>query len=378
MAKFPLEYNYQDSTSAVEAVNYLLSGPAGLGQNFAGYSNYNTVYLTGNFQSPFTTNSVSVNTRAASGATTLYVDTTTGISTGNYVTGPGIATGTLVTAVNLSAKTVTVSLATTQSVSGQITYSPSQTAALYVAPMSITGIVWLSPYALRVNFTPPGGTTTPPFGLGNPVTISGATPAVYNITYTGAGVIETGTNFVVIRHQQYIANPGSGSGGTISYSNTVQPPAAGQVPVADNWTSTDCIGNVTVTGATDRVFISGQIDQSISYTATAASDLRITVAVNRYKTTTNTNTGNITAPTLVYQFDKSVAERVYLRTGLTGSGTITPNIDTVFGTFIDTPDPGYYQYRLEVLYRVTNDTGACQVNESKIDVRTLALQVVKQ
>ena len=79
MAKFPLEYNDQDSQAAVDAINYVLSGPTGLGQNFAGFSDYNTVYLTGNYQTPFTTNSVSINTLGGSGTTSLTVDTTDGI-----------------------------------------------------------------------------------------------------------------------------------------------------------------------------------------------------------------------------------------------------------------------------------------------------------
>lgn len=51
-AKFPVELS--DSEGIVDAVNYLLSGPAGLGQNFAGFSSYTPVkYLTGNFRIPF-------------------------------------------------------------------------------------------------------------------------------------------------------------------------------------------------------------------------------------------------------------------------------------------------------------------------------------
>ena len=36
------------------AINYVASGPGGLGQNFQGFSDYNTAYLTGNFRTPFT------------------------------------------------------------------------------------------------------------------------------------------------------------------------------------------------------------------------------------------------------------------------------------------------------------------------------------
>jgi hypothetical protein len=51
-AKFPVDVG--DSEGILDAVNYLLSGPAGLGQNFAGFSSYSPVkYMTGNFRIPY-------------------------------------------------------------------------------------------------------------------------------------------------------------------------------------------------------------------------------------------------------------------------------------------------------------------------------------
>jgi len=52
MAQFPIEVD--DGQAINEAVNYLLSGPAGLGQNFDGFSAYTPAYLTGTFRAPFT------------------------------------------------------------------------------------------------------------------------------------------------------------------------------------------------------------------------------------------------------------------------------------------------------------------------------------
>jgi hypothetical protein len=49
MAQYPVE----DEAGLYEAVNYLLSGPSGLGQNFSGFSSYTPVYLTGTFRAPF-------------------------------------------------------------------------------------------------------------------------------------------------------------------------------------------------------------------------------------------------------------------------------------------------------------------------------------
>jgi hypothetical protein len=43
-----------ESKSLSDAVNYLLSGPSGLGQNFSGFSAYEPAYLSGTFREPYT------------------------------------------------------------------------------------------------------------------------------------------------------------------------------------------------------------------------------------------------------------------------------------------------------------------------------------
>lgn len=52
MAKYPVEQG--DPNGLLESVNYLLSGPAGSGQNFQGFSDYNPVYIRPTFRQPFT------------------------------------------------------------------------------------------------------------------------------------------------------------------------------------------------------------------------------------------------------------------------------------------------------------------------------------
>ena len=56
MSQFPVETG--DLQSLAQGVNYLLSGPGGLGQNFQGFSTYTPGYLTGNFRPPFTNTTV--------------------------------------------------------------------------------------------------------------------------------------------------------------------------------------------------------------------------------------------------------------------------------------------------------------------------------
>ena len=50
MSQFPISTD----NGIVEGVNYLLSGPSGLGQNFQGVSTDRTGYMTGNFRLPYT------------------------------------------------------------------------------------------------------------------------------------------------------------------------------------------------------------------------------------------------------------------------------------------------------------------------------------
>jgi hypothetical protein len=61
MAQFPIV----TQTGLYEAVNYLASGPAGLGQNFSGFSAYKPAYLSGTFRAPFTV-AISTTTTAPS------------------------------------------------------------------------------------------------------------------------------------------------------------------------------------------------------------------------------------------------------------------------------------------------------------------------
>jgi hypothetical protein len=59
MSQFPIV----SQEGLFEAVNYLASGPSGLGQNFSGFSAYEPAWLSGTFRQPFTT-AVSTTTQA--------------------------------------------------------------------------------------------------------------------------------------------------------------------------------------------------------------------------------------------------------------------------------------------------------------------------
>lgn len=48
------QYPIEDTAGLYEGINYVLSGPAGLGQNFQGFSAYEKAYLRPTFRAPFT------------------------------------------------------------------------------------------------------------------------------------------------------------------------------------------------------------------------------------------------------------------------------------------------------------------------------------
>jgi hypothetical protein len=52
MPSFPIQTG--DAQGIVEGLNYTLSGPSGLGQNFIGFSSSSPAFITGNYRPPFT------------------------------------------------------------------------------------------------------------------------------------------------------------------------------------------------------------------------------------------------------------------------------------------------------------------------------------
>lgn len=301
-AKFPVELS--DSEGIVDAVNYLLSGPAGLGQNFAGFSSYSPVkYLTGNFRIPF---------------------------------------------------------------------SQETPANLYVAPIGVSNAVQLDDRTIKYFFSG-APLASVPFSLGNGLTITDIDPVSYNsddLSEAGngiqqIGVVECTDSYVIVRTVAPITTPLASyvSGGFISYS------------VMDAYNSTDCDVRVTVTGGSDRVFVSGQLDQVISYEVLSApADMTVYVAINRYKAFPNDNPTN---PDYIFERDATIVEKQYDYTGLSGTGTL-PIIETVFTSVVDEPDPAYYRYILEVYFYTYTTIANIQVTTDELRLRSISAQVVKQ
>lgn len=315
MSQFPIELDDKQATS--DAVNYLLSGPGGLGQNFAGFSAYLSTdpadyeYLTGNFRLPFSQ--------------------------------VGIAN-------------------------------------LYVPPISISNAEQLDNRTIKYYFAG-APLASVPFSPGAALTITGITPSTYNSSSLRAagypigqiGVVQCTDSFVIVRTRNNITTPLGTyvSGGSATYRLTENP--------SDSfYNSTDCNARVTVTGGTDRVFISAQMTQTISYEVlNGPTDLTMWVAVRRYRGFPNNNPVN---PDFLFDLDNpgsTVARSIYTFPGLTGTGTLDP-VESVFATIVDRPSPGYFWYILEVLFEYPDDGTEIQVTSDLLGLRSLSAQVVKQ
>lgn len=286
MAKFPVESD--DNVGVIDALNYLLSGPQGLGQYFAGFSSYQLAYLTGNYRIPF---------------------------------------------------------------------SQPTPAKIYVSPVNCSSAVQLDDRTFQYNFSTTQ--TTPPFALGNQLTGDGWSNDFYNGAQGVIGAVKCTNDYVIFRTNGFY--PGIGddfTGGTVG------------MDLSGTLISTDCEARVTVSGGTDRVFVSAQLDQKPLYQVSSGTqDLLVTVQVNRYVGQINNDPIN---PDYIFNLDKTVASKEYLFTGLTGTGT-TPLIETVFSSILDQPPPGLYRYILEVQF----DGANIIVTEDDLLLRSMSAQVVK-
>lgn len=294
MAKYPVERS--DSEGIVDALNYVLSGPGGLGQNFRGVNFSDPGYLTGNFAPAFT--------------------------------------------------------------------SPTPVFT-YVAPIAVSTAEKLSPNTFKYTFA--AAQPSPPFFLGSNLVASGMSKAQYNRRFL-VGVVECTTTYVVARVRRQLGDPGSATGGTVGLELPTGP--------AD-YNATDCdIRDIVVTSATDRVFVSSQIINSIYTDATAVSNLTYTVSLNRYRASSTDSPDNLD---FTYSLDKTIAYRNYysITCDIGTQVLVADQIETLFTNVVDSPGPGLFRYILELQF-VTDVGGDAVVSYCELGYRSLACQVVKE
>ena len=256
MSQYPIEAN--DPGAIAEGLNYLLSGPSGLGQNFQGVYIRERSYVTGQFRQPFT---APVLTTPLS-RYYWFVDIPV-----NAVTPVGGATSRLI----------------------KFTFTTPQAVEPFV-------------YGLTVTVQ---GTTA-----------GGGDPNFYNDTWK---VWECTLNDVTFVTSNSYTWPTLTSGGTVGWdfnstsSYLVDPQDA-------NWRDTDCNARVTIAnGNNDQVFISGQVTVQANYDSTTPpASISMVVAINRYKGFPTTSPNN---NDFLFDFDATIAEKFFTATPSAGPGS---------------------------------------------------------
>ena len=391
MAQFPVDYNLKGSENIVDALNYVLSGPSGLGQNFSGISTSDNGYLVGSVRTPSVRTPFSSQSHGASGVKELTVATpgtvwtkdgllVSKIKAGMYVTGLNIGAGAQVDVTynpSQTPYTVPLTVANTGWVVGPVTFFETQSVPLYVAPIAINTITVIDIHTIKVNFA----TAQPsaPFVVGSNPTIEGTSVSGRNGFYTSPGIVECTTDYCIIQNSGTFL--GTSSGGTIKITNTIPAPTPGTDPgflSSGYYNSTDMTATCIINGAQDRAFISAQIYNLLTYTCSANATIEYTVSINRYIGVQPTTVLAFTGPT--FFFDGTVSYATYLEDVTVGSGTLNSGnpTETIFTTVIDAPRSGLYRYQIDLLFRIVNDGGAAEITSSTLEDRSITAQVVKQ
>jgi hypothetical protein len=288
MAQYPIQKT--DSQGIYDALNYLLSGPAGLGQSVNGVSSLDQVYLrsTPVLRPPYT----------------VPQDTT------------------LNTLLYLSWTITDIQIVGT---------NPTST--------------------IRVSWTSPTAQQAAPFQFGDLLTVTGATPQDYNLTWTVlSSTLLTATTGTVDLFETYTqAWPDYVSGGLIGRDWTNKP------------IGTDCFAAVTVNGATEQPFISAQISSGWDYTQLGgATDswYDMVYAITRYVGQPSNQPNTING--YFYNFQTVISRQTFNYqangTNISNLNPLTAGVQplqniVIFSNIFDGPNlpaPNLYLYELQV------------------------------
>ena len=389
MAKFPVEID--DKEGIIDAVNNLLSGPSGLGQNFEGFTSpvlgFNDgVAVTGasgtgtvatltfapQNSPPFRVGqSVRVRTTVPVGYQGLYkitAATTSSISYLNTTTG------------NLTNSDGVIRSDPPQAIVGYMTSNfrtpytnTNPLTKTYVPAIALKSAEFLNTNTIK--FTYAETQVTPPFALGNNPTVYDSSNSWYNGSYGQAGIVQSTTEFCIVRVRDDGTVQTAGDGGFIFLDGFG----------GEAFVGTDANAKVQVNGVSDRVFLSGNMNNILDYTTFEASEFSVSFMINRY---VGSPTEDLTNPGFSFEFDKTICIKTYDWATPVGTGTLPPAasagsiqngvqpLEPAFTAIIDQPGPGYYWYFIEIeLVVVTGDT---RITQATLFGRSLSAQVVKQ
>jgi hypothetical protein len=305
MSQFPVETG--DLQSLAEGVNYLLSGPGGLGQDFAGVTSSDPNWITGNFRIPYTQDTLS---------------------------------------------------------------------ELYVPDIPLSNAEMLDLRTYKYTFATPQG--SPPFSLGNGINVGGFSDPIYNSANNGTypiGVVQCTTTYFIVRSLSNAASlhapEASVTAKAFYYSTAID---VASDPYGDSLYSSVQDLRVTVTGATDRVFVSSQSDITLAYTATGSGTAYVVADIERWVGVPNSDPTN---PDFFFEFESTVIYKIYEFAYTAGTNTID-TFTNVFTSVVDDPATGYYRY----FYNLGLGSDAAAVADFQytnilVNARSMSTQVVK-
>jgi hypothetical protein len=185
----------------------------------------------------------------------------------------------------------------------RLPFSNSNYARLYVAPITLSTSEWLDDYTWKFTFATPEA--QPPFAVGNNPDVYGVTPGDYNGFYSGAGVVECSTTYVIVRTRNPYPRPATnGTGGSIVY-NAADPNYGGLNM------STDANAKVVVNYDSSQVLLNAQLNNKITYQTEGTAGLEYRVSIARYRAFRNNDPTN---PDFFFEYDKEVAFETYFLT----------------------------------------------------------------
>jgi len=391
MAKFPVEKS--DADGQADAINSLLSGPSGLGQNFAGVSFSDTAYLTGNYRIPFTSiGSQAVNVAPIALSTAVMQGTTAVKFTfASAQPAPPFALGNPVT------------------ISGVLDSFYDGTYTAGVAECTTTYVI------LRFNNPQPNpGSSTGGFAslslAGGDVstdgdarvTINSATDRVFvsaqltnTFTYKASTVSQMFYNVKVNRYKAFPTGNAANPDFLFDLDQTIAYRTYNYATLEPTESAVSGPTPLTFTGAKAASAVTYPVTYSVLPTTITGSGSNLSVDVTLFPTVataySSINTkivvqgggsGYAVGDTLLIPGDDLggayPGNNMTLTVASVNSGTVTlSTVDTVFTNIIDVPEPGYYRYILEVEF-VTGLGGDAEITQCELGYRSLACQVVKE
>ena len=358
MSQYPID----TGSNLVEAVNYLLSGPQSIGQNFEGVS--------------------AVGLDADTSADLFFIPVQTWF-TGLPYFGP------------LSFRTELEQPGSQDDPADPLDTNvyypiwntlPGGLAVTAITPVTATG----RDITVTVTLGSLVNESQSPWANGQVVVLSGITPSTYDGTYNVVDFITATETFpstvVTLRSDTSQTWAAYTSGGVLSindFTNTV-----------DQRFPTGNQAVVTVTGPTDRVFISSQASALSVYTytkfdAVTAYTPKVKLQINRYRAIETT-----TLPDSVdfqyyqgfeWQFDKSIVSlsKIIDWDAIGSEVKVNSYGDIIYNNVIDNPGIGLYLYAFQIAQEAERDaspdTGAVLIVGAKTTgVRSFTAQVIKR